>query len=145
MVSRVIKDLYRKRLRDKIELLKVPLEQPYIQVVANFLNLIFGNSKESDLYWQTTVKLEMMSKYGTVGFSKAELSDETIFKKLILKEKIASSPDFTASYLLFLHLKELTGFKLEKFIQKQINEASFLIQSLTETEKSGYLYPAGTF
>jgi len=120
MASRVIKDLYRERLRDTMERLKVPLEQPYLEEVSSFLNLIFGNSAESEGYWQNTVKTSLLSKFGAIGFTEAELAQTTLFKKIILKETVGSKT--SAILLLFTKVKELTGFKLIKDLQNDIKK-----------------------
>eukprot|EP01103_Thecamoeba_quadrilineata_P012142 TRINITY_DN3060_c0_g1_i2.p1 TRINITY_DN3060_c0_g1~~TRINITY_DN3060_c0_g1_i2.p1 ORF type:complete len:601 (+),score=88.67 TRINITY_DN3060_c0_g1_i2:86-1888(+) len=63
MAARVIKNCLRLRLREKIRELKVPLQEPYVRVVVDYLNLVFGESSASDRYWNTELKIGIQKKF----------------------------------------------------------------------------------
>jgi len=51
-LSRVIKNRFRKCLRERMKKLKLPLEAPYRVLTVDFFNLVFGDSIESEQYWK---------------------------------------------------------------------------------------------
>lgn len=65
--ARCIKHDLRKRLRDRMRQLRKPLEDPYIRLVINFLNLVLGNADSSTRYWENIIKPLISEKFE--GFS----------------------------------------------------------------------------
>jgi hypothetical protein len=63
IVSRAIKNNLRYKLREKMRMLRLPLEEPYRRLVIDYLNLIFGNTKESDLYWNRWLKSDIQMNF----------------------------------------------------------------------------------
>lgn len=47
IIARVIKLIYRRKLRETMQVLRVPLQQPYVIAICKQFNLVFGNSKKS--------------------------------------------------------------------------------------------------
>jgi Clustered mitochondria/Translation initiation factor eIF3 subunit 135 len=62
--ARVIKNRIRACLRAEMRRLRQPVEVPYRRVVVRLLNLVFGASQRSALYWQQFVWREMVDKFG---------------------------------------------------------------------------------
>src|SRR5690348_17021751 len=46
----------RSQLRQKMQELKLPLEEPYVVATANYLNLLFSNSLSCKEYWSTSLR-----------------------------------------------------------------------------------------
>lgn len=64
MVSRAVKVLCRKRLRQLMETLTYPLEQPYVEETVLLLNSVFGGDEK---VWQTQI-LPYIAEYFGVSF-----------------------------------------------------------------------------
>ncbi len=43
--------------------IKLPLEEPYRCLLVDFLNLVFGDSMESTVFWNTSIKHYMHLKF----------------------------------------------------------------------------------
>ena len=78
MVSRVIKDIVRARLRKKMNEIKHPGEGAYRREVVSLLNLIFGTTRESKHFWGVEIYPMLMDKYYTSEFKSisGNLKDE---------------------------------------------------------------------
>lgn len=63
IVARVIKNNIRFKLREMMKQLKLPLEEPYRRLVIDYLNLVFGSNKESDNYWNTWLKSDLIMNF----------------------------------------------------------------------------------
>lgn len=63
LVARVIKNNLRWRLREQHQLLKLPLEEPYLRLIIDYLNLVFGNTQKSDEYWDTFLKKDVANNF----------------------------------------------------------------------------------
>lgn len=59
VVARSIKNNLRWRLREQHQILKLPLEEPYLRLVIDYLNLVFGNTPKSDEYWDQLLKKDV--------------------------------------------------------------------------------------
>jgi len=51
------------KLREKTREVRLPLEQPYRQLVVEFLNTVFGNSPRSEIFWDTRIRRYLQSKF----------------------------------------------------------------------------------
>eukprot|EP01130_Rhizamoeba_saxonica_P016324 TRINITY_DN7530_c0_g1_i1.p1 TRINITY_DN7530_c0_g1~~TRINITY_DN7530_c0_g1_i1.p1 ORF type:complete len:885 (-),score=187.58 TRINITY_DN7530_c0_g1_i1:58-2367(-) len=80
IIARAIKNNLRFRLREKVKQLKLPLEEPYIRLVADYLNMVFGNTKQSDDYWDIHLKQDIMFNWEDV--LNEEEQQETFHLKL---------------------------------------------------------------
>ncbi len=58
--------MLRQKLRETMKTYRVPLEQPYVEVVVELLNLVFGSSQQSEFYWRNTITRHVLDKFGTV-------------------------------------------------------------------------------
>jgi hypothetical protein len=63
VVARVIKNNLRWRLREQHQILKLPLEEPYLRLVIDYLNLVFGNTQKSDEYWDSFLKKDVTNNF----------------------------------------------------------------------------------
>lgn len=104
-LGRVLKNLLRSKLRRKMEELKQPLEAPYRNLIVRFLNLVFGKSRQSTVYWNVTLKQELKTK-----FSVRNILTEDVFPlKIILTAW--DTPAVEPAALLFSRVQSLTGLK----------------------------------
>lgn len=63
VVARAIKNNLRWRLREQHQILKLPLEEPYLRLVIDYLNLVFGNTPKSDEYWDAFLKKDVANNF----------------------------------------------------------------------------------
>ena len=68
MVARIIKAETNRKFRELTQSLKqsgtsLALEEPYRRVAIDYLNLVFGNSDESDQLWNNTLKTNLTKKF----------------------------------------------------------------------------------
>lgn len=61
--SRLIKNDIRARMRTQMGLSQLPLDEPFISVLTNVLNLTFGTSSESANYWQGYLSPNLVSDF----------------------------------------------------------------------------------
>jgi hypothetical protein len=69
IVARVLKNNIRLRLRERMKKLKKPLEEPYRRLVINYMNLVFGNSENSEKYWNLCIKDDIQRNFILVNSS----------------------------------------------------------------------------
>jgi hypothetical protein len=130
MASRVLKQLYRQELRERMRALRIPLEQPYIQALTGFLNKTFANSKQGDYFWREVMKGQLVSKFGSIVFSEEEDQD---LKVIILKRENELQEEFpslsssssvgrslNSKYLVFRRFQKMTRFELSKDVKKRL-------------------------
>ena len=90
VVARAIKNNLRWRLREQHQILKLPLEEPYLRLVIDYLNLVFGNTPKSDEYWDQFLKKDVANNFeGT--FSEEE-DAPTWHLKRRLPESVPAAP-----------------------------------------------------
>ena len=80
--------------------LKQPLEQPYIRIVLDFLNLVLGNNLKSQEFWKAVLIQKLNTKY--------ELSvprDDSL-KENILRLTIQ---DKNGPFIILLHFRKYMG------------------------------------
>lgn len=116
MVARVIKNISRDKLRKKMSKLKASSlsEDPYKQVIVNFLNLILGwRGEKSKKFWSETVKTNLLKTF----LSSLSSEEQNNFD---IKTQINM-------YYLFLRISEKTGIKFSKQSRKELkkNPANF--------------------
>ena len=59
MIARCIKNNLRWKLREKMKLIALPLEEPYRRLVIDYFNLVFGNTRISEEYWNQWLKKDL--------------------------------------------------------------------------------------
>jgi hypothetical protein len=91
VVARAIKNNLRWRLREQHQLLKLPLEEPYLRLVIDYLNLVFGNTPKSDEYWDTFLKKDIMHNFEAVLTHEEETSPNFHLKARFL-DPLLNSP-----------------------------------------------------
>jgi len=87
MFARAIKHLLRKRLRTKMQQLKLPLEDPYCQLVTDYLNLVFGETPKSSAYWDKVLAKEVCVKFEGLTLP---VGDGRSVKELVCKSRAES-------------------------------------------------------
>eukprot|EP01124_Arcella_intermedia_P002084 TRINITY_DN11144_c0_g1_i2.p1 TRINITY_DN11144_c0_g1~~TRINITY_DN11144_c0_g1_i2.p1 ORF type:complete len:888 (+),score=212.48 TRINITY_DN11144_c0_g1_i2:141-2804(+) len=77
MLARVIKDLLQAKLRS------IPVSSLFTlkEAIVDFFNVVLGDGKESDLFWQICIPVHLMHKYGAFGFRYDPKKDD--FQKLL--------------------------------------------------------------
>jgi len=92
MVLRVLKDLLRTKLRQKMAELKIPAEGPYLQEMLSVLNLLTCPSTrpEGKDFWFTTIKTLLIKKFGPDCLSDKEKDASTCLLLGIDKDYIIS-------------------------------------------------------
>ena len=63
IVARCIKNNLRWKLREKMKQIALPLEEPYRRLVIDYLNVVFGNYKVSDEYWDKWLKQDLLMNF----------------------------------------------------------------------------------
>ena len=68
MVARIIKAETNRKFRELTQSLKesgttLAMEEPYRRVAIDYLNLVFGNSDESDQHWNGTLRTNLTKKF----------------------------------------------------------------------------------
>jgi len=91
VVARAIKNNLRWRLREQHQILKLPLEEPYLRLVIDYLNLVFGNTQKSDEYWDTFLKKDVEHNFEDC------LTPDELFPSFHLKSRLADSYHVTDS------------------------------------------------
>lgn len=75
MLARVIKNNIRFKLREMMKQVKLPIEEPYRRLLIDYLNLVFGSTKESDAYWNKWLKEDLTMNFEN-ALSEKEMSPE---------------------------------------------------------------------
>ena len=80
MLARCIKNNLRWKLRQKMKEIAVPVDEPYRRLVVDYLNLVFGNTKQSEEYWDGVLKEDLRVNFPK-SLSEEELSSSYSLKK----------------------------------------------------------------
>jgi len=125
MMARVIKQDIRRRLRGRMKKLKLPLEDPYCQLIADYLNIVFGNNKKSGTYWEQHLEKQLVEKFH--GFARPAVSslhsmlagDATAKWELLDRVRALASIQFTRQSVSELHMNHNNRFDKAKPIARQ--------------------------
>ena len=119
MVARSLKNLLREKLRNRVRLLKVPLEEPYQKLVVKYLNMIFSNDPvHIRKIWKRYVPGRMLKDF---NFPEELLKDLKIRRNIFSSTFSADENNFGKNTiegrLMLLHrLSDLAGLALKKEI-----------------------------
>lgn len=116
--ARVIKNLLKLLLREKMKALRIPLEEPYRRIVVDYLNLLFGESEKSDLYWNTVIRRSTVTNFPD-ALSLEEQQENFYIKPMLTN---FSSPDCDGKYLLFCRIAAMSGLQISPALQKDLYE-----------------------
>eukprot|EP01127_Copromyxa_protea_P011133 TRINITY_DN2779_c1_g2_i1.p1 TRINITY_DN2779_c1_g2~~TRINITY_DN2779_c1_g2_i1.p1 ORF type:complete len:1346 (-),score=201.42 TRINITY_DN2779_c1_g2_i1:119-3904(-) len=106
ITARCIKNSVRWKFREKMRQIALPMEEPYRRLVINHFNLIFGNSKMSDGYWDEILKQDCI-----INFSES-LSEEELQPTFHLKLRKPNSEINTEFlYSLYSKVTQMLGMK----------------------------------
>lgn len=81
-----------------MEQIKIPSQEPYKQDITDYLNLLFGKTEESKVYWREGIKLEITASFGenslfpeetSKGIFYAVINPKTTLSTKALKPKIS--------------------------------------------------------
>jgi len=122
MIARVAKHEMNERLRAKMKELKLALQEPYKDVVIDYLNTLFGTSERSKTYWNQHLKRLILTNF-PVGLSIEESDVEYDLKG----NYVATN----SLCLLFRCIKKLTGLKFTSISLKEFqkNPQSFAFKT----------------
>jgi len=114
ILARVLKNLMRHELRNRVREIKIAAQEPYLELAIDFFNKILGNKKniveESKRFWNVLLKRETLKRF------KRSLSKKEASLEFDLQGKM--KPYLP---LLFDHLQQLTGVTLTKQANKLIS------------------------
>jgi hypothetical protein len=114
--SRCLKALLRQNLRDTMRLYRVPLEQPYVEKLVEFLNVAFGTGGDSLEFWDE-LRHVVMEKFGTNTLPAQGLVD---LRKIAMLSNLSKMGNVPSCKVLFLRLQKQMGFVLSKHLQRKI-------------------------
>lgn len=122
MVARVIKNNLRFKLREKMKVLRLPLEEPYRYVnityyffhtnalyrrlVIDYFNLVFGNTKNSDSYWDDFLKKDLLINF-PASLHTAEATKDHNLKPRIAEMKVTNVIDQKFMNCLFEKVRKM--------------------------------------
>jgi hypothetical protein len=115
---RVVKQLLREMLRSKMEELRLPLEEPYLILIVNVLNLLFNQSKEAKLFWDSEIKPKLKEKFGI-----------SIPENVILQRLTFSAKTPTFNRMLLSRIQQVQGLKLSDKVLRAVNKPNSLVYS----------------
>eukprot|EP01103_Thecamoeba_quadrilineata_P017072 TRINITY_DN5918_c0_g1_i1.p1 TRINITY_DN5918_c0_g1~~TRINITY_DN5918_c0_g1_i1.p1 ORF type:complete len:585 (+),score=95.88 TRINITY_DN5918_c0_g1_i1:3-1757(+) len=118
MAARVIKNCLRLRLREKMKELKVPLQEPCVRVVVDYLNLVFGESPASDAYWNSELKQGIHMKFEE-GLSRKEAEAGYALKCIL---DLLSDERVDGKLMLFKNIRKMTGLHFSTRLLKDFEE-----------------------
>eukprot|EP00029_Vermamoeba_vermiformis_P008493 TRINITY_DN3992_c0_g1_i1.p1 TRINITY_DN3992_c0_g1~~TRINITY_DN3992_c0_g1_i1.p1 ORF type:complete len:924 (-),score=198.60 TRINITY_DN3992_c0_g1_i1:32-2803(-) len=106
MVARVIKNNLRFKLREKMKVLRLPLEEPYRRLVIDYFNLVFGNTKNSDSYWDDFLKKDLLINF-PASLHTAEATKDHNLKPRIVDVKVSDVVDQKFMNCLFEKVRKM--------------------------------------
>lgn len=135
-IARVVKNKLRAKLRKKMQRLKQPLEAPYRRLVINFMNLVFGRTRRSDTFWNTTIKADLRQNFAVI-----DPITEYIFRLKSILTKW-ESPHITPYAFLFNRIAQLTGLRFSaiakrKMVQPRLDVVSRVAYPFDDTDLDG--------
>ena len=116
--ARVAKNLLRYLLREKMKSLRLPLEEPYRKLIIDYLNLLFGDSDRSDVYWNTVIRKNVQAHFHDA--LSAEECQEEFFLKPTLTYFSGESTD--GKYLLLMRIAAMSGLQLSAALLNDLQE-----------------------
>lgn len=87
IIARVIKNNLRWILRQRHQEIKLPLEEPYLRIVIDYLNHVFGNTMQSEDYWLNCLKNDIINNFEDA------LTDDEMLVNCNLKNKLDYNQD----------------------------------------------------
>eukprot|EP01094_Clydonella_sp_ATCC50884_P028131 TRINITY_DN834_c1_g2_i1.p1 TRINITY_DN834_c1_g2~~TRINITY_DN834_c1_g2_i1.p1 ORF type:complete len:608 (-),score=212.39 TRINITY_DN834_c1_g2_i1:186-1817(-) len=118
MIGRVLKNDLRTRMRQQMQSLRKPLEQPYRRLVLNYLNLVFGSAPSSSRYWDTKLKNDLVKKFNGLRLRQGSLKFKEVTEFLI-----SNSPGLVHDWrwVLLSRLARMLGLRMDTGIMEQLS------------------------
>ncbi len=101
-----------------VKSLRLPLEEPYRKLVVDYLNLLFGESDESDVYWNTVIRKNVMTNFYD-ALSLQEAADGFFLKPTLT---YFSGEDVDGKYLLFMRIAAMSGLEMSHALLRDLQE-----------------------
>ncbi len=98
--------------------MRLPLEEPYRKLVVDYLNLLFGESDQSDVYWNTVIRKNVMANFYD-ALSRDERSEGFFLKPTLT---YFSGEDVDGKYLLFMRIAAMSGLEMSLALLKDLQE-----------------------
>ena len=117
MVARVAKNDLRKRMRIMLNQVKRPLEQPFRNLVINYLNLVLGDSSISNDFWANHLQPAMVQKFNGLAIHTAKRS----FKEMAV-EMASNFEGCNWQFFLLWRLKGMLGIELNTDAERDLQE-----------------------
>lgn len=134
MLARVIKNNLRFKLREKMKVLRLPLEEPYRSVnfnyewprinnlyrrlVIDYFNLVFGNNKNSDSYWNDFLKKDLLINFPSSLHTAEAKKDHNLKPRVLELKKVSDMIDQTFIHCLFEKVRKMMALA---FTNRQYN------------------------
>eukprot|EP00028_Trichosphaerium_sp_Am-I-7-wt_P002255 CAMPEP_0168516550 /NCGR_PEP_ID=MMETSP0405-20121227/5473_1 /TAXON_ID=498012 /ORGANISM="Trichosphaerium sp, Strain Am-I-7 wt" /LENGTH=511 /DNA_ID=CAMNT_0008536291 /DNA_START=723 /DNA_END=2258 /DNA_ORIENTATION=+ len=130
MCARVIKNKIRLLLRQTSKQFKIPVEEPYREVVTKLLNLVFTNGPKSLEFWNTEIKSGLLIQFAS-ALTEQEMKQGSIFSikhqvahYVVREERKGVSVD--GRYLILVRLQQMLGLQFRRqfmnYMQKWFNK-----------------------
>jgi tetratricopeptide (TPR) repeat protein len=108
-VARVIKNMLRRKLQDKMKELRLPMEVPYRRLVVDFMNVVFGSTDASQEWWET-MPAELVRNF---NFDERDVPPPQELRRIVFfaAPLDSSNSAFSGRWLLFRRLRRMTGIR----------------------------------
>ncbi len=116
MCARSLKAILRENLRDTMRLYRVPLEQPYVEKLVEFLNVAFGANAKSADFWES-LRAMILQKFGLNALPAHGLVD---LHKIAMRSNMSKVGHIPSCKMLFLRFQKQMGFELTHHMQRKV-------------------------
>ena len=117
MLARIVKNEMRLLLRKEIERIKVCTDEPYRILVTDYLNVVFGNTKESERHWTEEITWRMSAKFN-LSKSNWKFFPEDLKKYVFVEE----SSLFNKKLYLFENVVQMSGLQVSSSVLTPMRE-----------------------
>ena len=111
MIARILKIQTRKIFRKRMKELRSPVEEPFITIFLDFLNVVFGNNQTSEKFWVESIPKKICQKF-CCHINNFDFVSNTLF--IELKKKIFHFAN--KSYPVDIVFKRLKGNSIFNFL-----------------------------
>lgn len=117
MSMRIAKSTFRALMREAMEVIQLSTEEPYYRTAVEYINLLFGNTSESQQYWNNEMKQSIIATYSCEeedlhGDLKSLVDLPKLFQSLIPAIGIRIKPSF------FRNLDMKLAFQLKRLLRE---------------------------
>lgn len=126
-----------------MEQIKIPSQEPYKQDITDYLNLLFGKTEESKVYWREGIKVEITASFGENSLFPEETS-KGIYLFTHLSQEYPLNQGFeTENLLSLLHrVQHLAGVKIStRYVSPPIYITCSALQQFSKANDACFVYP----